>query len=427
MFTQKLQKFTLFLALLFLGAWDLHGITKTYVSGYNGLVSVVDADTNSFLYSFIPTSGEISAGNFESIVLSPDALKAYFVDSTNLGVWILDTTTDNVIAFVPLEDGISASTPGQIIILPNGLKAYISDSDSSVIWVLNTQDLSVSYISDGATKPYGLALDPTGSKLYASEFSFSTDSIHIYQTIDDSPSNPSTIDGLLAFFIDINSQGIGYQPGTFLSESVLVFSTLTDTILSTILNVGSSLRGLNFANGGEDVYIANTAAHTIVLLKNNAISELIPLDSAPWNIFVNPLNNQQIYITLDNTETIKVIFQNAQIPSENFENNISSATYIAFIVPTSPAAPRNLEGSVLKNKFVMQTDIIHKLKWERSLSPHVVSYNVYRNGQLIANIQAEQSLSYDDHNRSSKKTDCYEVKAVSSLGDEGSSATVYVP
>jgi len=423
----KIKQYTLFLALLFIGALDLNAVTKTYVAGYNGLVSVVDAETNSFLYSFIPTSGEITAGNFESIALSPDALLAYFVDSTNTGIWILDTITDSVISFVLLEDWITAITPQQIVLLSNGLKAYISDPEASVVWVLNTQDLSVSYISDGAAKPYGLALNPTASKLYVSEFSFSADSIHIYQTMDDSPSTPSTIDGLLSIFIGINSLGIGYQPGTFFSESVLVFSTLTDTILTTIPNVGSSLRGLAFSNGGEKVYIANVITNSVVLIENNAISKVIPLDDSPWNVFVNPLNNQQIYCSLDNTETIKIIYQNAQIPSENFENNISSAIFVTFIVPTSPAAPRNLQGSVLKNKFAMQVDVIHKLKWERSLSPHVASYNVYRNGQLIANIQAEQTLSYDDHNRSSKKTDYYEVKAVSSLGDEGSSATVYVP
>jgi hypothetical protein len=90
----------------------------------------------------------------------------------------------------------------------------------------------------------------------------------------------------------------------------------------------------------------------------------------------------------------------------------------------APTPPVSIDGRVCKNKFASQTDRIHIFAWEPSIDPLVVSYNIRRNGILIANIPAAGPFIYYDHNRCNKNTDTYAVSAVSSLGIESPSLTI---
>jgi hypothetical protein len=71
-------------------------------------------------------------------------------------------------------------------------------------------------------------------------------------------------------------------------------------------------------------------------------------------------------------------------------------------------------GSVLKDRFLTQTDIIHKLVWTPPAdSSSIVFYQITRNGTVIAVVPASGPLVYYDHNRSKRKTDVYTIVSVS--------------
>jgi YVTN family beta-propeller protein len=103
------------------------------------------------------------------------------------------------------------SEPNGVVFLPNGRKAYVANTASGTVSVIPTNIANGSigkptrHIVVG-TEPYGLALTPNGTKLYVT-----------------------------------NSR----------SGSVSVIDTATDTVTTTIFNVGPEPRGIAITNNGD--------------------------------------------------------------------------------------------------------------------------------------------------------------------------------
>lgn len=90
-----------------------------------------------------------------------------------------------------------------------------------------------------------------------------------------------------------------------------------------------------------------------------------------------------------------------------------------------PIPPSAIRKEVLKNKFAMQTDCINVISWTPSPDPSVVSYDLRRNGVLIATIPSTGPFSYSDHNRC-KFHDVYDLTAVDDNGLESTPLTVAI-
>jgi len=93
------------------------------------------------------------------------------------------------------------------------------------------------------------------------------------------------------------------------------------------------------------------------------------------------------------------------------------------LLDNTPAAPSNLQVAVTKNRFTFQTEFAHTVSWSPSTSPSIASYKFYVNGELFAELGANQ-LSYTVHNCPPKNPVTYQVVAVSSNGGESSAASI---
>jgi len=130
------------------------------------------------------------------------------VNPDNNSVSFFDLTLDanRRIAEVPVQ-----TEPNGVAVLPNGSKAYVANTVSGTVSVIPLRIANgliskpSKHITVG-TEPYGLALTPNGSRLYVS-----------------------------------NSR----------SNSVSVIDTATDTVITTIQNVGPEPRGLAITNDGD--------------------------------------------------------------------------------------------------------------------------------------------------------------------------------
>lgn len=78
-----------------------------------------------------------------------------------------------------------------------------------------------------------------------------------------------------------------------------------------------------------------------------------------------------------------------------------------------PESAEDFSGKVIENRFLTQTEYSHHLTWSPSPSPTVTSYNLYRNGVLIAKIPAQNRLVFNDHNRPKNGVDRYTLIAIS--------------
>ncbi len=98
------------------------------------------------------------------------------------------------------------------------------------------------------------------------------------------------------------------------------------------------------------------------------------------------------------------------------------AYFNIFTASPLPAAPTNLQGTNGTNKFLTFVDYITQLTWVSSTSTNIASYNVYRNGSLIATLPA-YATSYIAHNKPPTLT-TYSVQAVSTSGDASIPASI---
>ncbi|MEI8365127.1 MAG: hypothetical protein WCF65_01795 [Parachlamydiaceae bacterium] len=109
------------------------------------------------------------------------------------------------------------------------------------------------------------------------------------------------------------------------------------------------------------------------------------------------------------------IWQSVQI---GYTGNIFTSQY-PLISP-----PQSFSGKVVSVRFLTQTDLIHKLLWTPSISPNVVSYQITRNGQVIATVPNSAPYIYEDHNRNKKQDDVYTIVGLDSSGVQTPALTV---
>ena len=406
------------LVLLSIAPLFLEASVKVYVTSADTYVSVLDADSNTFVKNFTPSIGGTTAAELQGVAISPDQTKAYIVDSSNNGIWIINTIDDSTSAFVSLS---SASAPFQINVTPDGSKVYIADVSAGVVFVMTTADNAITTITGGAIKPSGLAFNPSGTKLYVSDVAFFGSSVHVYNTSDDS--SVTTIAAGIANFLAISSLGTGYAPLSDLTI-VSVFDTATDIATGTITTTGNDLEGVAFTTDGVTAYVASAADQSMQVIVNGVLDSEISLLHRLWQVAINPENQSQVYSTTNPQSTVVVVNNGVRTAISDFDNNLTSAAYLAYIVSANPSPPTSLTGSVIKNRFVLQTDTVHRLAWPASASSDVVSYAVLRNGSQIATVS---STSYDDHNRSPNTTDFYQVKAIDADGNQSYPVSVYIP
>ncbi len=106
------------------------------------------------------------------------------------------------------------------------------------------------------------------------------------------------------------------------------------------------------------------------------------------------------------------------------EDNI---TVQAVYMGGAPSPVSGFVGRQLKNRFLTATDRVNVLNWQASVDLAVVSYNLTRNGILIATIPATASPSYQDHNQSKGQKNTYGLIAIDVNGEQSTPMFVTVP
>jgi len=101
-------------------------------------------------------------------------------------------------------------------------------------------------------------------------------------------------------------------------------------------------------------------------------------------------------------------------------------TYIPPPAPPNPppSSPITFTGKVVSNYFLTQIDITHKLVWTPSTDSSIVSYQISRNGVVIAVLPASGPYVYYDHNRSKNKKDLYTIVSINAAGAQSAPLSV---
>lgn len=218
-----------------------------------------------------------------------------------------------------------------------------------------------------------------------------------------------TIQSLPAGSVRIYAHNASYQTG---------YDTLTLTAGQTTTK--------NFTLASSPATISGTVKNSVTNLP--VANVFVYLTDSSGNIYKSNLT------TSTGTYSITGMFEGTVFMNYAFPGYITGITSAIstsagqtttqdISIDPSDSPPASISGEVVVDKFVFQTDVVHKLSWTASPSSAVTGYRIYLNGVSIADVGLE-TRSYNIHYRSLDITDTYEVRSINSDGSESSGVSI---
>lgn len=97
-----------------------------------------------------------------------------------------------------------------------------------------------------------------------------------------------------------------------------------------------------------------------------------------------------------------------------------------FQIYNTTVVPSSLTGRSFYNKFASQKAWVNQLNWTPFSYLNMIGYHIYRNGTLIATVNAD-TLRYNDEGRCRENTYIYEVRAFAVNGSESLPLVITLP
>jgi len=195
-------------------------------------------------------------------------------------------------------------------------------------------------------------------------------------------------------------RGVGRDP-----DGVIGIWAITGTGKKQLLmtpcitpNIGSPAGGtlikITLREGGSntvtDVYFGSQKATSFKIMSDTEIVACAPQAEAPV------------------TGRVKV---NVLVKTETGSSSIKDLCNEFTYVEVTPAPPASICGKQIRNRFSTQADLVNLVKWSASPTEGVTSYDLYRNGKLVATIPVEKKRVFKDKNRKKGRKYVYSVTA----------------
>jgi YVTN family beta-propeller protein len=254
-----------------------------YVANYGAdSVSVLATMTNNVVAT-IPVSA-----NPWGVAITPDGASVYVTNNTSNTVSVIATATNTVVATVPV-----GARPLGLAITPDGAFAYVANNHSHTISVIGTQTNTVEATIPVSLYPYAVAITPDGDQVHV------TQSYGGYLNIIDTASNTvATVlnySGLYANLgIDITPDGslayLAARYWTGAGTSYAVAYSVDSTDFTASILVGVTPIGLAISPDGAFVYVADYGSNSVVVVSTttNTVVASIPVEANPYWVAFAP-------------------------------------------------------------------------------------------------------------------------------------------
>lgn len=379
------------------------GLT-VFVLNNNNTISVIDASTSAFAVSTLVT-GPIPAGNWGGLGIdtTPNLYLSIASGAANSHIAQFSGVspfpfTGNAIITVP------SSFPSHIAILPDGSKGYAGFTAGGVnngVAVIDTTPTTfVTTISTGANN---LPLTTAAATTTAGPFVFVAVNAPVFtnpgtlQVIDPSTdivvasvTISNRVEAGLAISPIVAGKQFAYVTDDLTTVDIVDITHPATPVLSSSVTVGNTPDAIAITTDGLFAYVANFSDNTLSVLNisNPGSPVVLPLTigvgGGPDAIVTGPASFTPVVIT----------------------------------------PPTNLTGAQKKNDFGLIYELFNLLQWQPGTTA-AASFNIYRDGVLIANVSGT-TTKYEDHDRKKNVATTYAVTSVSSSGAESSPITVVV-
>lgn len=331
------------------------------------------------------------------IAMNPNGQNAYVGRQSVGPLFVINIPSGTVAGTISFPGGTAPFRPA---VAPNGTIGYVTNLGGNGIFPLNLiSNTSGTNVVTG-TAPFGLAITPDGTTVYVGNSAVSTVSpVDIATNTAGAPivvpAGPSSVaitpdQAPLATFV----ASVG-PPGTATLFDASASASPVGTIVSYAWDFGDGQTAVTTSPFITHTYAAFGVYNVTLIVTNSAGTSTF--QTFPGATFLQNGNSNAIFIQS-----------------------------ISVSAGTPPLPPSNFQGTVVKNVFATQTDIINHLSWDPSPDPAIISYLIRRNGVLIARICAQGPFIFNDHNRHKNEIDTYTLTAFSA-GGESTPLTLTIP
>ncbi|AKB22332.1 beta-propeller fold lactonase family protein [Methanosarcina sp. WH1] len=255
--------------------------TTVYVVNEEGTVSIIDISTNNVIGTV--EVGEIPYG----IAVTPDGKKVFVTDSGNVSV--IDTSTNNITATVSTGD-----TPLGVAVTPDGKKLYVANwGRQDIVAVIDTATNRVVGTINVGYHPVGVAVSPDGTKVYVTNIrehfegivevdaDFVIGTVSVIDTATDTVTDTVKI-GEEPSGIAVSPSGTKVYVANYGNSSVSIIDTATNKVIGTV-EVGSYPNGIAVTPDGKKVYVANQGSNNVSVIDTatNKVTGSINVGNSP--------------------------------------------------------------------------------------------------------------------------------------------------
>ncbi|MCG5430912.1 Ig-like domain-containing protein [Mycobacterium sp. MYCO198283] len=262
--------------------------SRAYVANQgNDSVSVINTSTNAVVATINVGSSPMG------VAASADGSRVYVAGNNTVSV--INTATNTVVSNITTGGGQSYG----IAVNPSGTRVYVTQTGNNRVVVINTAtNAVVANITVGAT-PGGLAVSPDGTRVYVANFNANT--VSVINTATNTVVGSAIAVGANPYGVAVTPDGTRVYVTNAGSNSVSVINTATSAVVATVANVGLTPWGLAISGDGSTVYVGNSDDRVAVLdSRTNTIVTTLQIDSAPESnyhtIALGP-DGRTIYVT----------------------------------------------------------------------------------------------------------------------------------
>lgn len=184
--------------------------------------------------------------------------------------------------------------------------AYITHSDSHVYVIDTATNKVVSTVNNVGTEPYGVAVNPTGTRVYLTSLDYQGGAVTVINATV-SASIATVYVGESPYGLAVTSDGTKVYVANWGSDSVSVIDTSTNTVTATV-PVGSHPFGIAVNPAATKVYVTNTWNNSVSVIDTatNNVTTTIDVGNYPEGIAVTP-DGSKVYVANDQSGNVSVI------------------------------------------------------------------------------------------------------------------------
>jgi YVTN family beta-propeller protein len=235
--------------------------TRVYVGdGDHDSVHVINTSTNAVIATVYLMETPVG------IAVNPAGTRVYVAET--FGVSVIDTSTNSVTATVIVGSGSASG----VAVNPAGTRVYTTNGGRGTVSVIDTSTNAVIATVIVGKSPFGIAMNPAGTRVYVANGGSNSVSVidtvtnTVTATVGVGSNNPSWPGDLEPYGIAVNPAGTRAYVTNYYSDIVSLIDTATDTLSATVNMIasyppncfGNFIGGPNFSLSIPDLTIAKT-------------------------------------------------------------------------------------------------------------------------------------------------------------------------